>query len=300
MTPLVYALPGYESLGAELARRLGAECGAISARRFPDGEVYVRLLTPPRERQVILACGLERPDEKFLEILFAASVARELGATSVGLVTPYLSYMRQDARFNPGEAVTSKHFAQLLSQSLDWMVTVDPHLHRYASLDEIYTLRSAVAPAAPAIARWIRAQVADALVIGPDAESAQWVERVAAAADCPCVVLTKQRRGDRDVEVSLPGVGRWRDRTPVLIDDIISTARTMIAAALQLRSAGMVRPAVCVGVHALFAGDAFDALCAAGVATIASCNTIAHPSNAIDVLPEICAAVRGLVGDKQA
>ena len=294
MRPLVYGLPGYEALAIQLAAQTDAEPGQISARRFPDGEVYVRLLTPPPGRNVIIACGLDRPDEKFLEIFFAASVARELGAAGIGLVTPYLAYMRQDARFKAGEAITSRHFAGVLSQVLDWIVTVDPHLHRYASLDEIYPIRSAVAPAAPAISRWLRANVERPLVIGPDAESAQWVERIAAGAECPHLVLTKQRHGDHDVEVSLPDIGRWPDRTPVLVDDIISTARTMIAAARQLRNAGMARAPVCIGVHALFAGDAFAALSAAGAAHIVTCNTIAHPSNAIDVLPEICAAVRGL------
>lgn len=297
MKSLVYALPGHEALATELAAGIGAELGEIQMRRFPDGETYVRLLTSPLGRNVILACSLDRPDEKSLELYFASATARELGATRVGLVAPYLAYMRQDARFNPGEAVTSVHYARWLSQYLDWMVTVDPHLHRHPSLDVIYSMRTAVAPATPAIARWIGAHVADPLIVGPDAESAQWAERVAAGANCPCVVLSKKRHGDREVEVSLPDAGRWHGRTPVLIDDIISTARTMIAALRQVRAAGLQRAPVCIGVHALFAGDAYAALCAAGAGEIVTCNTIAHPSNRIDVMPEIVRAVAELDGD---
>ena len=295
MNTLIYPLHGGAALAAALARELGAELGEIGVRRFPDGESYVRLLTSPQGREVIFAGSLDHPDEKSIELYFAASTARELGAVRVGLVAPYLAYMRQDARFNAGEAVTSVHYARWLSQFLDWLVTVDPHLHRHPSLDCVYSIPSRVVAAAPAISRWIRAQVPAALVIGPDAESAQWASQVAAGAGCPSTVLTKQRRGDRDVEVSRPDLAQWRERTPVLIDDIISTARTMIAAAAQLRAAGMTQAPVCIGVHALFAGDALAALSDANVARIVTCNTVAHASNAIDVVADIARAVREIV-----
>ena len=67
-----------------------------------------------------------------LPLIFAAATARELAAAKIGLVAPYLAYMRQDRRFNPGEAVTSRQVAGLLSSAFDWLVTVDPHLHRYS------------------------------------------------------------------------------------------------------------------------------------------------------------------------
>ena len=108
--------------------------------------------------------------------------------------------------------------------------------------------------------------------------------------EAPHVVLREVRRGDRDVEVSPPDVERWRDRTPVLVDDVVPTARTMVAVARQLTRQGELPP-VCIAVHALFAGAAFDELRAAGVARIASCNTVHHASNEIDVAPDVAAAV---------
>lgn len=295
MTPLVYALPGYESLGAALVKELRADCGDISVRRFPDEESYVRLLTPPKGRQVIFACGLDRPNNKSIELYFATSAARELGATGIGVVAPYLAYMRQDARFNEGEAITSVYFAQWFSQFADWLVTVDPHLHRHPCLDSIYSIPSAVVSATAAISRWISAHVSDPLIVGPDAESAQWVEQIAARVACPVVVSHKERLGDHEVRVSLPDVQAWRERTPVLVDDVISTARTMLAAIAQLRAASMRQPPVCVGVHALFSSDAHAALLNAGVSSIVTCNTIMHPSNDIDVFADIAGAVRSVL-----
>lgn len=295
MTPLIYAFRGNEHGAAALAAALGGELGELEVRRFPDGESYVRLHTLPQGRDVALVCTLDRPDEKSLGLFFAAATARELGARRVGLVAPYLGYMRQDARFRPGEAISSLHYARWLSQSVDWLVTVDPHLHRHAALGEIYSIPTAVVPAAPALSRWLATHVQRPLLIGPDAESAQWVARVAAGAGCPFVVADKRRQGDFEVDVRMPDLTPWRDRTPVLVDDIVSTARTMIAALERVRAAGLAQAPVCVGVHALFAADAYAALQAAGAAVVATCNTVVHASNAIDVGPELAGAVRELL-----
>ena len=96
--------------------------------------------------------------------------------------------------------------------------------------------------------------------------------------------------------MTLPDLSRWRACTPVLVDDIISTARTMIEAVDRLRQGGVNARPSCIGVHALFVGDAYAELVAAGVDRIVTCNTIAHPSNAIDVLPQIATAVQKMFG----
>lgn len=294
MAPLLFSLPGNEALTRQLGRETSCEIGALQVRRFPDGEISLRFVDSVARREVVLVCTLDRPDEKFLALYLAASVARELGATRIGLVVPYLSYMRQDARFHDGEGITSVHFARLVSGFCDWLVTVDPHLHRHHDLGEIYSIPTGVAPAAPTISRWITHNVQRPFVIGPDEESEQWVAGVAKAAGCQYTVLHKVRHGDRDVEVSVPQADMLRGMTPVLVDDIISTARTMIAATAHLQAAGLAAP-VCIGVHALFAGDAYAALQAAGSARIVSCNTVSHPSNAIDLSAAVAASVSALL-----
>jgi ribose-phosphate pyrophosphokinase len=295
MTRLLIALPYNENLTSGIARRLGAEVGRAELRRFPDGETYARLLSDCAGCEVVLVAALSEPDRVLLPLVFLADAARDLGAARVGLVAPYLAYMRQDARFQPGEAVTSWSFARLLSSTFDWLVTVDPHLHRFRDLGEIYSVPTRVVHAAPLVAEWIRNNVSAPLLVGPDAESEQWVADVAGRVGAPYFVLAKTRRGDRDVEVSVPEVERWRGRTPVLVDDIISTARTMTATVRHLLRAGMTPP-VCIGVHAVFAGLAHDELLASGAARVVTCNTIMHSSNAIDVSAALAAEVREIFG----
>jgi ribose-phosphate pyrophosphokinase len=199
--------------------------------------------------------------------------------------------MRQDVRFREGEAVTSRSFAKLVSTGFDWLVTMDPHLHRLASLDAIYRIRTAAVTSTAAVAAWVRDQVARPHIVGPDQESAQWVSEVAALAGCHFSVLSKHRSGDRSVELTLPDMAELRDRTPVLVDDIISSGQTMATTVRMLRAAGFAAP-VCVGVHAVFAGDALAALQAAGAGRVVSCNTLQHPTNAIDVSEALAESVR--------
>jgi ribose-phosphate pyrophosphokinase len=108
MNTMILALPGAENLAQTLASLLHCPASMLEVHRFPDGEGLVRLRTGVEGQRVLLAAHLDHPDEKTLELLFAADAARDLGATEIGLVAPYLPYMRQDERFRPGEAITSR------------------------------------------------------------------------------------------------------------------------------------------------------------------------------------------------
>lgn len=289
--PLFFPLPGNEEACERIALFAEGEVGELESRCFPDDESYLRVATDVGGRETILVCTLNKPNSKALPLLFLADALRDLGARRVGLVAPYLAYMRQDTRFRPGEAVTSRSFADVLSEHVDWLVTVDPHLHRVKRLTDIYGVPAVAVHASRDIGRWIAANVAAPLIIGPDEESAQWARDVAFAANAPSTVLTKARRGDTQVVESIPNLADHPSCIPVLVDDIISTGRTMVAALDHLREQG-APPAWCVGVHGIFAGDAYAALQAAGAAGIVTTNTIPHASNRIDVAVTIGVHVR--------
>jgi len=296
MTPLIFAMPGNEAMAEKLASALGAERGTTTVRRFPDGESYVRVESAVEGRRVAIVCTLDRPDDKLIPLLLLAAAARENGATDVGLVAPYLAYMRQDSCFQPGETVSARHFAAWLSRGFDWLATVDPHLHRITKLSQVYVIPTRHVHAAPAVAAWLRAHVTRPALVSPDEESNQWVADVASRADAPMVVLHKVRKGDRDVEVSVPDVERWRDHTPVLVDDIVSTGRTMAETIGHLRRAGLAAP-VCIAIHAVFSGNAVQDLESTGAGLVVSCDTVVHPTNGISVAPDLASAVRELMQD---
>lgn len=294
MSPCVLSMPGNVPRAAAMAATLGCEAVAIEVHRFPDGESSLTISVNLAHRDVAIVCTLDRPNDKFTELLLAAELARDLGAASVGLIAPYLAYMRQDIRFNPGESVTAKYFSNLVSTHFDWLVTADPHLHRIATLETVYRIPAIAVPAAPAIGDWIVRHIKQAWLIGPDEESRQWVAEVAKISGAPFMVLEKVRRGDHDVAVTAAQAEWLNHRTPVIVDDIASTARTLIAAISAVVAAGGIKP-VCIVVHAVFAGDAFADLKAAGADQVISCNTVAHPSNAISLDADLAAAAARLL-----
>lgn len=187
--PIIFALKPHPLL-AGLCDKLPAVEGRTLTRQFPDGESYLRIETPVAKRHCIILANLSHPNSKFLPLVFLAATLRELGASSVGLLAPYLSYMRQDRRFVEGEAITSRIFARQLSRQVDWLVTVDPHLHRYRSLDEIYDIPSQLVQGAPVLAEWLKGQER-VFLVGPDAESEQWVLRLRPIADTPSLWVKK-------------------------------------------------------------------------------------------------------------
>jgi ribose-phosphate pyrophosphokinase len=299
MSPVVVPLPGNDHIAKRIGALMSLDVSSVSVHRFPDGEARIRLHRSVAGKAVILIAGLEHADEKILPLLFTAATARDHGATSVGLVAPYLAYMRQDRGFEPGEGVSARHFAGLLSSAFDWLLTVDPHLHRTARLEDLYTIPAHAAATAPLVGDWIATHVDRPVIIGPDSESAQWVQSVAAHIGAPHVLLSKRRAGDESVTIKLPDLSGSVGHNPVLVDDIIASGATMIEATRLLRAAGWPAP-VCLGVHAVFAGDSYALLQGAGAARIVTCNSIAHPSNEIEISGVVSAELGELLEEASA
>ena len=299
MNRVLMPFPADMALAATIATALQARMAPIAWRHFPDGESLVTVDESLDGADVAILASLRNTDPLALPLRFAAQTAREFGARSVGLIAPYLAYMRQDTRFHPGEAVSAPLFARFLEETFDWLVTVDPHLHRFEQLQALYRMRVKHVSAMPAVADWIAKNVSEPLLIGPDSESEQWVGRIAAQAGGPYQVLSKQRHGDYDVRVSLPDTSAAAGRTPVLVDDIVSSGHTILETLGHLQRLSMPPP-VLVAIHPVFAGDAYAQLQAAGLARIVSTDTIAHASNAIHLGSELAVAASALMASTAA
>lgn len=289
----ILAFPGMMPLGETIAALSGAQTGEVDIHRFPDGENLVTLPGDIAGQDVAILATLRDPDPLALPLRFAADTARELGARRVGLIAPYLTYMRQDRRFAEGQAVSARLFARFLEESFDWLVTADPHLHRIHSLEDLFGIPVRRIETAPLLAGWIAANVPDAVLLGPDSESRQWVAEVARLADRPYEVLEKHRSGDRSVEVSVPHSEALLAGTPVILDDIASSGRTLIQAIERLLAAG-TRPPICVVIHAVFAGDAYADILTAGAARVVTTDSIPHASNAVSLAQALANAARDL------
>ncbi len=280
-----------ESASAQrIAQAAGLTSATIERHRFPDGELKLRLPEQLPER-VILLRTLDHPNEKLVELLLVARTARLLGARHVTLVVPYLAYMRQDIAFRPGEVISQRVVGSFLAELFDAVITVDPHLHRVATLEEaVPVARAVVLSGAPLLADWIATQVENPLLVGPDEESAQWIAQAARRHSFDYAVCKKIRHGDRHVEVALPDT-QVAGRAVVLLDDVASSGHTLAEASRLLLAAGAASVDVAV-THALFADDAIALIKSAGIRNIWSTDCIPHFTNTVAMAPAIAAVLK--------
>ena len=284
-------------LAKNIARKSRQEYSELIIKKFPDGETYLRFKTDVKNKKskrffkpqnnilsnkeiVLVNSCHPNPNDALIELLFAAQTAKELGAKKVTIVASYIAYLRQDKRFHEGECKSNSIIAELLNCA-DELITIDPHLHRIKSLNDIFKIKTKRLSANKAIADFIEQNHKNALIIGPDEESYQWAEKIAEEINSHAIILRKKRYNSRSVRIKLKQDVDFKNKDVVIVDDIISTGHTMIEPIKQLKQKG-VKKITCICVHGLFVEDALERLKRLGVDVI-STNTIESKVSKIDV-----------------
>ena len=289
----VLGFPDYSTGARNLAQQLQLDYRQIEIHHFPDGES--KLLLPSTLPEHLIICQtLDRPNEKLVELMLAAAAAREMGAKTITLVAPYLCYMRQDKAFRPGEVVSQRVIGRFLADHFDALVTVDAHLHRIKQLSQAIPLQSALnLNAAGTMGQFLYDNCQQPLLVGPDAESEQWVAAIAKEARLDYCIAQKIRLSDRNVDLRLPEY-EFAGRDIVLIDDVASTGHTLEKATTELVRRAVSSVNVLV-THALFVDDACSRLEQDGVENIWSCDSIPHSSNCLSLAPVLAAGLDQLL-----
>jgi ribose-phosphate pyrophosphokinase len=285
-------LPTSDHFGPRLAEALGIAGHEITLHRFPDGEL--RATVGPAAATTIVCCSLNQPNEKLIAVLFAAEALRRDGAKRLVLVSPYLAYMRQDAAFHPGEAISQRAIGALLANTFDRVITFDAHLHRTPSLAGVFPgIEADNLSAAPAIEALLRAEAVapTTVVVGPDEESRSWVAGIAGHLGLAYSVARKIRRNDQSVQIAFTDPALFAGRPVLFIDDIVSSGGTLTACAETLVASGASSIEVIV-VHALFPPPLIPSFGRAGIRAVRSTNSVQHPTNAISLNDLLARALR--------
>jgi ribose-phosphate pyrophosphokinase len=271
------------ALAERISRELGNAPFAIPfTKRFPDGELYVRV-GGRFEGEDVVVVQSTRTDQDLVELLLLEDAVREAGARRVFVVVPYFGYARQDRRFFPGEPVSARTFCRHIELDADVVVTVDLHSHETLSH---FSKPAFEASGIPAVARLLGERPLDILV-SPDQGGVGRAKRMAQLLDKPWFALQKKRIDSEHVELSMPAEipVPIEGKQIVIVDDVITTGGTIVEAAKLLKKRNVAGiSAACT--HGLFLRDAFERLKAV-VDDVYSTDTLGNPAEKASVAPDI-------------
>lgn len=292
---IITSLRNSEKLAKKIAKSLNLKYSKTTCSNFPDGDIYLKFNADIKGEKIIIVESFQpNSNQALLDIVFACKTAKDLGAKKVILISPYLAFMRQDKRFNPGEAINAHIMANLINECADKFITVDPHLHRILKMKDVFTIPAKNLTANHAIAMFIKKNIKKPIVVGPDWESYQWADKISAEIGVEDTVLEKTRHNTRDVDVEVKKEIEIEGKDVVIVDDIISTGNTMIKA-LKESKKRRARTVTAIGVHGLFVENGLKKMKKAGFDNIYTVNTIEHETNKIDITQTIVDELKKII-----
>jgi len=272
-------------LAKELAMLLECKCILASSTRFPDGECYTRIEGESLHDDVVIVQNTY-PDPNIIEMLLIQDAAKRMGAKSIILVIPYFGYARQDKIFKPGEPESAKVMAKHLGIACDRVITVD--IHKEDVLKN-FKCPAKDLKAAGAIAEYFMDKGID-LVLAPDAGAAARAKDVGERMGLPYDHLEKVRLSGTEVKMA-PAKADCNGKTILIVDDIIATGGTILAATQQLKAAGAHAVYVAC-THGVFTGDSVQRLTGSQIDGLLSCNTLESKVSNISVAKTVADELR--------
>jgi len=267
-----------EKIAKELSVELKASLAKIIIKRFPDTELYVRILDDIINEHVIIV-QTTFPDEKILELILLQDAVKEAGAKKITVIIPYFGYARQDKKFVNGEPISAKAIAKIISINADNIITVDPHKEYIL---DFFTTKAKSCSAVPDLANYLKNRNVD-MVLAPDKGALERAKTASKIIGCEFDYMEKKRIDGNTVEIK-PKNLNVRNQTVAIIDDIVSTGGTMAKSIEELKQHGAKKIFVAC-THGLFAGEAINKLKNAGCDEIISTDTIQNKYSKVKIAP---------------
>jgi ribose-phosphate pyrophosphokinase len=281
-------------LANRIAGKLGVDLGNVTLKTFSNGEVYCRYEESIRGADVFIVqptCGNPvtgvSPNDALMELLIMIDAAVGASAHRVIAVTPWYGYSRQDKKSAPREPITARLVAHMLEAAgADRVLTMDLHAGQ--------TQGFFAKPVDHMTAMFILTQyfrdmaLEDLVVVSPDAGRVKLAKKFAEKVGAELAILNKERPAQQVAEIAYV-IGDVRDKTAVIVDDIIDTAGTLRAAGETVRNEGAHRVFACA-THAVLSGDAFENLAASPFEQIVVTDTIPLRPGAPDTIQVLTVA----------
>jgi ribose-phosphate pyrophosphokinase len=271
-----------QDLAKRVAKETKSEYSNLTIKNFPDGEDYLKFEINLKNKELVFIQTLfPKANDAIIETVLAIDAAKELGAKKITLVVPYLAYIRQDKRFNEGEIVSSHTIGRLLS-SADKVITIDPHLHRYKSLNEIFKTHTQKLSANDLIKDYIKKNFKNCVILGPDEESYQWAKEIADEINADIAIAKKTRYSSTHVKVEIKSDVPIKNKDIIIIDDIISTGKTILET-IKIIKKDKPKSIRVIAIHGIFADPKTYQEIKKNTKEIITTNTIKNTHSKIDV-----------------
>ena len=279
---LIFGGSSCQVLGKEVSDGLGADLGRLTVKKFPDGELFLRVESEVKGEDVVVVQSVCRPhNDNLVEMLLLLDTLRDLGAGKITTVVPYYGYGRQDRRFEAGEALSAKVVAKHIQLNSDEFVTINPHETHVLDFFDIPAMEL---DATPLLGKYYEAFELDCpLIIAPDKSALALAEGISKGLNTDCNHLEKARLAPCEVETESKDVG-VKGRDVIIVDDMIDSGGTILEALKILKDQGAGD--VYIGcVHPILTGNVVTTLFSNGAVDVVGTNTLGSQVSFVTVAP---------------
>lgn len=266
----------HPELGKEIASYLNIELGKIDIKKFSCGETYARIEESIRGYEVyILQSICENVNDDFMELFVIMDALKRSSAANIHVIIPHFGYARQDKKSAPREPITSRLMADLMSAvGFDRLMTMDLHADQ---IQGFFNQPVDHLTALPMFAEYFKAKnLEDLVVVSPDTGSAKFAKKLGDRIGADLAIMHKTRPKHNVAEITNV-VGNVKNKTVLLIDDMVDTAGSVTSGVSALRDHGCNDNIYLACTHPVFSGPAIDRLSNADFKEVVVTNTIALP-----------------------
>ena len=276
-----------KTIAEDLSKKLHVSLAKTISKRFPDDELYIRVLNDLSGEDVIII-QTTYPDSNIVELFLLQNAAKEAGASNITVVIPYMGYARQDKKFESGEPISARAIASLISLQCDRAITVDPHKQHIL---DFFSIPAFSCSAIPDLAKYLKKKDID-MILAPDKGALDRAKQASKIIGCDFDYMEKTRIDGATVEIKPKNLDA-QDKKVAVIDDIISTGGTMAKSIRELKNQGADKVFVAC-THGLFVGDSVRKIVAAGCDEIISTDTIKSDFSKVKIAPCISKLISSL------
>jgi len=269
----IFSLNSNPKLAKEIADYVGVELSKCQVTRFADGEVQINIDETVRGHSVFIIQSTNKPvNENYVELFIMIDALKRASAQSINVVMPYYGYSRQDRKAASRQPISAKLMADLLQVAgANRVICMDLHADQIQGFFDIPIDNFR---ALPIFAEYfVNKHLEDVVVISPDHGGTTRARRLADAIDAPIAIIDK-RRPKPNVAQVMNLIGEVEGKNCVIIDDIVDTAGTLVAAVNVLKQKG-AKSVYCCCTHPILSDPATERIANSALSEFVTTNTIA-------------------------